>query len=107
MAVLLVVHHSPGRALGAMLAQVLAGARTTDVDGVEVRPMAALEANAAMVHAADAVILGTPANLGYMSGALKHFFDTSYNECLGRTNSMPYGPFCSRRVRYRGGDPRG
>jgi hypothetical protein len=93
MAVLLVVHHSPGPSLGAMLVQVLAGANTTDIDGVEVRDAEALEAGAAMVRVADAVILGTPANLGYMSGALKHFFDNSYNECLGTTRAMPYGLF--------------
>jgi NAD(P)H-dependent FMN reductase len=39
---------------------------------VVIRP--ALTAAAADVLAADGYLLGTPANIGYMSGALKHFF---------------------------------
>lgn len=93
MAVLLVVHHSPGPSLAAMLDQVLHGATAPGIEGVEVRASEALSADAEMVRAANGIIVGTPANLGYMSGALKHFFDTSYNECLGATNSMPYGVF--------------
>ena len=54
-----------------------------------VRP--ALTAGAADVLAADGYLLGTPANIGYMSGALKHFFDGIYYPCLEATRKRPYG----------------
>jgi NAD(P)H-dependent FMN reductase len=55
---------------------------------VVVRP--ALGATVPDVLEADGYLLGTPANLGYMSGALKHFFDTVYYPCLDATVGRPY-----------------
>lgn len=62
---------------------VLEGARHPDVDGVEVVERPALEATAADVLAADGYVLGSTANFGYMSGALKHFFDTTFLQVGG------------------------
>ena len=56
-----------------------------------VRP--ALLAGAVDVLEADAYLLGTPANIGYMSGALKHFFDQIYYPCLDATTKRPYGAY--------------
>jgi NAD(P)H-dependent FMN reductase len=91
MPTLLVVQHTPSPAVQAMLEAVLRGARHPEAGGVSVRVRAALSAGAADVLEADGVILGTPANIGYMSGALKHFLDQIYYPCLEVTIGRPYG----------------
>ncbi len=74
-----------------MLDAVLSGATDSEITGVEVVREPALSATVSDVLAADAYLLGTPANLGYMSGALKHFFDTIYYPCLDSTRKRPFG----------------
>ena len=91
MATLLIVHHTSSPALQAMLEAVMAGASTDGIEDVEVTVAPALTAGAADVLAADGYLLGTPANIGYMSGALKHFFDGIYYPCLTATQRRPYG----------------
>jgi multimeric flavodoxin WrbA len=91
MARLLIVHHSPSPTLSEMLGRVVDGANTDGLESVDVRVSAALETSVPDVLEADGYVLGTPANLGYMSGALKHFFDTIYNDCLDVTAGRPYG----------------
>lgn len=78
MARLLVVHHSPTRTSRALTDAVLRGTADPDLGDVEVVVKEALEATADDVLAADGVLLGTTANFGYMSGALKHFFDSTF-----------------------------
>jgi multimeric flavodoxin WrbA len=91
MARLLIIHHTPSPATHELFEAVVAGASTPELEGVEVVRRAALEATVSDVLAADGYVLGTPANIGYMSGALKHFFDTVYYPCLDSTGGRPYG----------------
>jgi NAD(P)H-dependent FMN reductase len=88
---LLVVHHTPSPALQAVLEAVREGVALVDDVEPVLRP--ALSAGAADLLAADGVLLGTPANIGYMSGALKHFFDTVYYPCLEATAGLPFGVY--------------
>ena len=88
---LLVVHHTTSPALQAMLEAVVAGARDPELEGIEVAVTPALAATVTDVLAADGFLLGTPANIGYMSGALKHFFDQIYYPCLQAKTGAPYG----------------
>ena len=83
MATLLIVHHSPTPTVRSLADAVVAGAHDDAIEGVDVVVRPALEAGAADVLAADGYLLGTPANFGYMSGALKHFFDTIFLEAGG------------------------
>jgi NAD(P)H-dependent FMN reductase len=88
---LLVVHHTSSPALQAMLEAVVAGARDPELGGIDVAVAPALGAGVPDVLAADGFVLGTPANIGYMSGALKHFFDQIYYPCLQAKTGAPYG----------------
>jgi NAD(P)H-dependent FMN reductase len=90
---LLIVHHTPSPALHALFEAARAGATDPLIEGVEVVARPALTAAAVDVLEADGYLLGTPANLGYMSGALKHFFDTVYYPCLDATVGRPYGVY--------------
>lgn len=90
MPTLLIVHHTPSPTMQAMLEAVLVGARDDAIEGVDVVVRPALAATAVDVLAADGYLLGTPANIGYMSGALKHFFDQIYYPCLDATIGRPY-----------------
>jgi multimeric flavodoxin WrbA len=80
---LLVVHHSPTDSVRALTDAVLAGAQDDALEGVDVVSRSALDATAADVLAADGLVLGTSANFGYMSGALKHFFDSTFLDIGG------------------------
>jgi multimeric flavodoxin WrbA len=102
MARLLIVHHSPTDAVRALTDAVVAGAHDDEIAGVEVVVRPALEADAADVLAADGYLLGTPANFGYMSGALKHFFDTIFLQAGGALSDegsagSPGGPSGGRK----------
>jgi len=87
---LLVVQHTPTDNLASIADAVLAGARHPDLEGVEVQVLPALEAGIDDVLAADGYLLGTPANFGYISGAMKHFFDTVYDHVREETVKRPF-----------------
>ncbi len=87
---LLVVHHTPSPLTRELLEAVLSGARDPEISGVDVRSVPALGATIPDVLGADGFLFGTPANFGYMSGGLKHFFDTVYYPCLDAVAGKPY-----------------
>lgn len=72
-----------------MAEAAIAGARDPAVDGVDVVVRDALAAQAEDVLACDAVLVGSPENFGYMSGAIKMFFETIYYPCLEHTQGLP------------------
>lgn len=72
---------------------VVNGATSRDVAGVEVRVMTALDAGADDLLWADAFILGTPENFGYMSGAMKYFLDRVFYPCENKINGKPWAMF--------------
>ena len=87
---LLLVAHAPSDNTARLRDAVLEGARDPAIEGVTVRACPPLETTADDVLSADGIILGTPENLGYMSGALKDFFDRIYEPCLEHTQGLPF-----------------
>ena len=80
---LLIVHHSPTETMRRLSRAVVSGAHDEAITGVEVVELAALDfatgqADQQSLLEADGYILGTTANFGYMSGALKHMFDSTF-----------------------------
>lgn len=87
---LLIVAHVPSPNTRRLCEAVQRGASHPDIDNVAVRVLTPFEAGPDDVKAAGAIVLGTTENLGYMSGALKDFFDRSYYPCLEETQGRPY-----------------
>jgi multimeric flavodoxin WrbA len=88
---LLIVHHTPSPNCQALLEAVVSGATAPEIENVDVVRRPALSATVPDVLDADGYLLGTPANLGYISGALKHFLDQIYYPCLDATRGRPFG----------------
>ena len=90
---LLIVYHSQSGTTSRMADAVIRGAGNSDIHGVDVRVRTALEADADDLIWADAFILGTPENFGYMSGALKYFLDRVFYPCENKINGKPWAMF--------------
>ncbi|MEJ6550564.1 flavodoxin family protein [Corynebacterium sp. USCH3] len=97
MAHVLIVHHSPTDKLRTIAATVLEAARAAAAqvseeldEPLEVRERDALDPDGDELHDAVAVILGTTANFGYISGALKHYFDSTYLQNQDREKLFSY-----------------
>ncbi|MFP3343371.1 flavodoxin family protein [Halomonas sp. SIMBA_159] len=86
---LLIVAHSPSVNTQALCRAVHHGAEHEDIEAVECIVKTPYEAGPADILACDGVVLGTTENLGYMSGALKDFFDRSYYSVLEEKQGLP------------------
>ena len=93
-----------------LLESAVAGASDDQLEGVDVVVRDALEATAEDVLAADGYVLGSTANFGYMSGALNHFFDSTFlqiggalderggaGDSAGTTAKRPFGLYVHGR----------
>ncbi|MBT4162466.1 MAG: flavodoxin [Gammaproteobacteria bacterium] len=89
---LLIIYHSKTGKNGRMAESVNKGACHPDVD-IEVRLLRAAEAGVEDLLWADGILFGTPENFGYMSGALKDFFDRTFYEVEGQVDGKPYSMF--------------
>jgi len=87
---LLIIANTPSPNTSRMVGAILKGAQDDDIEGITATHIEPLAATPNDVLNADAIILGTTENLGYLSGALKDFFDRCYYPCLEKTQGRPY-----------------
>lgn len=90
---LLIVHHTPSPHCQEIFEAVVTGATSPEIEGVDVICRPALTVSPVEMLTADGYVLGTPANLGYISGALKHAFDQAYYQLLDATRGRPFGAY--------------
>ncbi|MEC4857113.1 flavodoxin family protein [Mycobacteroides chelonae] len=88
---LLIIHQTPSPHCQAMLEAVISGATDPEIEGVEVVRRPALTCSPTDALEADGYLIGSPVNLGYLSGAVKHAFDQLYYPCLDATSGRPFG----------------
>lgn len=87
---LLIIANTPSQNTQRLVDAALAGANHPDIPGVYANHLQPFHAGAEQVMQADAILLGTTENFGYMSGALKDFFERVYYPCLEKTQGLPY-----------------
>ena len=92
---LLIIYHSQTGHTESLADAVVQGATSEEIKGVCTRALRAGLAGVPELLWADALILGTPENFGYMSGAMKDFLDRTYYPCEGRLEGLPYAVFIS------------
>lgn len=90
---LLILYHSQSGNTGRLAQAVLRGAQQEEE--AEVRLVSAFDAGLEDLLRSDAIIIGTPENFGYMSGAIKDFFDRTYYPAQEHQLNLPYALFVS------------
>lgn len=92
---LLIVYHTKTGNTGRLAEAVHRGARSAEDADVTVRFLTARQAGPKDLLWADGLLLGTPENLGYMSGAMKDFLDRTFYEVEGKLQPLPCAIFIS------------
>jgi multimeric flavodoxin WrbA len=87
---LIIIAHAPSENTNRMLQAVIKGANHPDITNVNVRYIAPLDTRAEDIKSAQAVIIGTTENLGYMAGLIKDVFDRCYYDCLDHTQGLAF-----------------
>ena len=91
---LLIIYHSQSGGTTRLAEAVLRGTQSIEaIEAIDVQCKRAFDAGVDDLLAAAGLIIGTPENFGYMSGAVKDFFDRTYYPCEHGLAGKPYGLF--------------
>lgn len=90
---LIVVAHTPSSNTLRLITELIKKCQRfiteQQLENVQIRRLEALKAEPDDILNAEAVLLFTPENLGYMSGGMKDFFDRCYYPVLEEKQGMP------------------
>lgn len=87
---LVIFSNTPSENTKKMAEAVVKGATHSEITNVEVRYLSPLETQSDDLISADAIIIGTTENLGYMAGLIKDVFDRCYYSCLEKTQGKSF-----------------
>jgi len=87
---LVIISHAPSENTDRMLKAVIKGASNHDFTNVDVRYISPIDTQPEDIKTAQAIIIGTTENLGYMAGLVKDVFDRCYYDCLDHTQGLPF-----------------
>lgn len=87
---LIIISHAPSNNTKRMLDAVINGANRQEIENVDVSFISPLDTRPEDIKTAQAVIIGTTENLGYMAGLIKDVFDRCYYPCLESTEGLPF-----------------
>lgn len=90
---LLIVAHTPSKNTQELANSLLAGSQQQEFKNVTAQLFSPFDCGAELILKQNAIILFTTENFGYMSGALKDFFERIYYPCLEqpkRNNAKPF-----------------
>ncbi len=85
--------HAGGR-VASMTDAVCEGVKLLS-DQVELRALPALKAGIDDLLWAQGLLIGTPEHFGYMSGAVKDFFDRTFYPVEGKVDGLPFAIYVS------------
>ena len=86
---LLIIAHAPSPNTRTLAEAAMDGASDPEAGAVSARLVSPFDVVASDLFAADAVLIGTTENIGYMAGATKDMFDRCYNDWLGQSEAKP------------------
>jgi multimeric flavodoxin WrbA len=87
---LTIIFHSQGGGTKTLITALMEGIKLHSFPELAVHIEDSVVVKSETILEADAIVLGTAENFGYMSGAMKHFFDRIYYPCLETKRGLPY-----------------
>ena len=88
---LMIIAHRPSPNTASLADAALTACQNYHDSDIETLCLTPFDVTAIDLINADAVVIGTTENIGYMAGATKDMFDRCYNDWLDQTEAKPVG----------------